>query len=528
MPLTVCVLAAGRGSRLASVTGAAHKALAPVAYRAVLSRILTSYPPDTRFVIALGYRESLLREYLTIAHPDLSPTLVSIENFDRPGSGPGRSLLECRPHLNGPFVFTTCDTLVDEPVPPPAQNWIGVAPHPQVENFCSVGVGEDGRVERIDYRRPVPDNQVFIGIGGVASTDIFWSALETNQELVYGEHQIANGLAGLLAPGLKAVPFTWHDTGEDPGLLAANLHWRGDFTNFDKAGEFIFFEGGSVVKFFADSEIVRKRFERNRLLGDACPEVSAVSEHFYRYPYLDGECLSQRVDDVVFAQFMEWCLTHLWRPRPLSPDEAIDFRARCREFYLDKTRGRLAQFLAKTGVVDQAVKINGYEVASAAALLEHIDWDVMSQGLPVGFHGDLHFDNTLVPADPSVGQFKLLDWRHEFCGLMEYGDWHYDLAKIHHELIISHDEIKAGSFTVDEQPGVVRITHLIRSEYVSCQKVLERFTAAHGIDYRRVLTLTYIIFLNMAPLHHAPFDRFLYYLGRLGLHQVLIARHGRA
>jgi len=167
-------------------------------------------------------------------------------------------------------------------------------------------------------------------------------------------------------------------------------------------------------------------------------------------------------------------------------------------------------------------------VASAAALLDHIDWDLLSDGTTAGFHGDLHFDNTLVPADPAQGPFKLLDWRHEFCGLIEYGDWHYDLAKIHHELIISHDQIKDGSFTVTERPGQVRITHLTRSEYVSCQKVLARFTAANGVDYQRVLLLTYIIFLNMAPLHHAPFDRFLYYLGRLGLHQVLIARHGRA
>jgi hypothetical protein len=520
---TVCVLAAGHGSRLEAVTGCAHKALAPVGYRAVLSRLIGQFPAGTRFVVAVGHRAEYIREYLSVVHPDIDVQFVDVPNYDGPASGPGLSLLACRPHLPGPFVLTACDTLVEEPVPPPVRNWIGVAPHPRVEDYCSVGVNGSGHITRINYRQRVAGNVAFIGIAGVADAAEFWRALDGNRSLIHGEHQLGNGLAGLIQHRLEAQPFTWHDTGDEMGLRAADRRWRGDFSNLDKANEFIYFENGSVVKFFSDAEIVRKRVARNRVLGTACPPITAASEHFYSYPFVEGDSLSERVDDGSFGRFLEWCDANVWRPRRLTAAERVDFESRCHAFYADKTQTRMAQFFEKTGVDDSRLRINSYDVEPAAALLNRIDWDALSQGVAVGFHGDLHFHNTIVPFDAGQGPFKLVDWRQEFCGLIEYGDWYYDLAKIHHELIISHEQIKAGQFNVEESDGSVRITHLTRSEYVSCQKVLARFAAARGLDYRRILVLTYLIFLNMAPLHHAPFDRFLYYLGRLGLHELLVA-----
>ena len=52
--------------------------------------------------------------------------------------------------------------------------------------------------------------------------------------------------------------------------------------------------------------------------------------------------------------------------------------------------------------------------------------------------------------------------------------------------------------------------------------MIRNFIAEQGLDYRKVLVLTHLIFLNMSPLHHYPFNLLLYYLGKLGLYQLLV------
>jgi hypothetical protein len=42
---------------------------------------------------------------------------------------------------------------------------------------------------------------------------------------------------------------------------------------------------------------------------------------------------------------------------------------------------------------------------------------------------------------------------------------------------------------------------------------LKKFIEDNGYEYRKVQTLVPIIFWNMSPLHTAPFDLFLWYLG---------------
>jgi hypothetical protein len=499
-----------------------NKALAPLAYQPVISRIIAKFPRDTHYVIAIGYLESLVRDFIGIAYPDLDVQFVRVDNYDQPGSGPGYSLLCCRSYLQQPFFLTTCDTLVEEVILEVNEDWVGVASHPDIEQYCSMQVDAEGWVRRIDYKQPIQGNLAFIGIAGIYHTDQFWQALSSDRQLIFGEHQIANGLMGLVPTGLRARRFTWFDTGDLAGLAAANQHYGSDFINFDKENEFLYFVEGSVIKFFADPEIVRRRVERNRVLGPTCPPVVASRTNFYRYPYIEGDSFAQRVDDKRFMHFLQWCRQNLWIPHQLTPAEMQEFRSLCRAFYRDKTLHRLKQFHKTTGVSDQPEVINGYAVPTVQELMELIDWDYLSQGIPVGFHGDLHFDNTVIPANPEDGDFRLLDWRQDFCGKIEYGDWYYDLGKIHHELIISHDQIKADAYEIDRRGEEVRFTYLTRSDYLSCQKVIRNFIAEQGLDYRKVLVLTHLIFLNMSPLHHYPFNLLLYYLGKLGLYQLLV------
>ena len=60
-------MTAGKGTRLGRMSNYINKSLAPVAYQPVISRIIAKFPRDTHYVIAVGYLESLVRDFVGIA-----------------------------------------------------------------------------------------------------------------------------------------------------------------------------------------------------------------------------------------------------------------------------------------------------------------------------------------------------------------------------------------------------------------------------------------------------------------------------
>ena len=66
--LRVLIPSAGLGSRLDLKTKHINKALISIGNKAAISRIIESFPVKTEFVIALGYKGSLLKKYLKIDH----------------------------------------------------------------------------------------------------------------------------------------------------------------------------------------------------------------------------------------------------------------------------------------------------------------------------------------------------------------------------------------------------------------------------------------------------------------------------
>ena len=72
-------------------------------------------------------------------------------------------------------------------------------------------------------------------------------------------------------------------------------------------------------------------------------------------------------------------------------------------------------------------------------LLNRVKWKDLYDGIPCRIHGDLQFDNILITNDK---KFKLIDYRDNFGGKIEYGDKYYDLAKLYGGMILNYSLIK--------------------------------------------------------------------------------------
>jgi len=450
----VCILAAGIGSRMGSVSESINKGILPVNNKAVLSYIIEKFPADVEIVIAVGHKKETVIDYLTLAYPDRQFTFVTVDKFTGPGSGPGYSLLACKEYLQSPFIFCTADTIILEDIPAPKDNWIGIAPVREPEQYCTVKI-ENNLVYRLDDKVKTDNKFAFIGLAGIHDSQHFFSALEQNQELRNNELQMVDGFKGLLERKLAPIGFTWFDTGSEVNYIETNKYFSGGEKKFDfsKGDEFLYFVNGRVIKFFADTAIAEKRYERaTHALSGLCPKMEGHQGNFYSYVMIPGETLYNALSPKMVLDFLAWAKTYLWKRIELTPEKQERFFGACRDFYYAKTKKRLEMFYEKTGMKEEPRYINGLEVPPLRELLEKVDWEHIAKGIPSNFHGDLQFDNILVPKEQNADtkqQFLLLDWRQDFGGLTDMGDLYYDLAKLYGGMMMSYSLIKDGMFSCD-------------------------------------------------------------------------------
>ena len=124
----VCILAAGKGKRMLQLSERFNKALLPLKFKASISHIIEKFPKTVEIIIAVGHEKEKVTEYLSCAHEDRKIKIIEVDNFSAKGSGPGYSLLSCRSELKCPFIFFSVDSIVEEKIPLPDKNWMGIAP----------------------------------------------------------------------------------------------------------------------------------------------------------------------------------------------------------------------------------------------------------------------------------------------------------------------------------------------------------------------------------------------------------------
>lgn len=511
----VCILAAGRGSRMGPLGAKLNKALFPVGKKAAISRIIEKFPTGSRFVVALGYRGDQVRDYLAVAHPDLPVRFVDVTPWEGAGSGPGRSLAACREALAKPFYYVSCDTLWDGDTHLAASNgesWLGVAAVPEDESpaYCNVKVDTDGRVSGIVDKQRAPNTLAYVGMAYIHDPARYFEALAKAPE-VAGEPQFAGGLPGLMSDRkLRTRTIEWTDLGDAAKYRKAAERYEA--YDFSKQDEAFYVVNGRVVKWFENAKSAAQRVTRAQAKPGVFPKILDHRGGFYAYAFAPGEVLYRNVTVGRFRQMLEWLDRELWTPVAVEPAR---FTSLCDDFYRKKTLSRLDLYAKRyPGSLETMSVINGIERPSLASMIERVPWAQLKAGTPVFFHGDLHFDNSLF--DTATSRFTLLDWRQDFAGATDVGDLYYDLGKMRGGIFLNYEYVKANLMRFEDSADGRRADFDVASTHAAeaYARTFDAFLAEKGLDVRKVRLITALIYLNMAPLHHAPFDKLLFALGR--------------
>jgi hypothetical protein len=146
-------------------------------------------------------------------------------------------------------------------------------------------------------------------------------------------------------------------------------------------------------------------------------------------------------------------------------------------------------------------------------MIKKIDKEWLCNTKPYQFHGDFILDNIIKTKEG----YCLLDWRQDFGGDLKSGDIYYDLAKLNHNLVLNHENIKNNHFTIENHNGKITCDVLINFRLLECQKTFQSFLIKNNFDIGKVEVLTSLIWLNMSALHEHPLDKFLFYFGKYNL-----------
>lgn len=517
MNRTVCILTAGMGTRMGVYGTYINKALVPIDKKAAISHIIEKFPKNTEFVIALGHFAEQVKDYLGIAHASAKILFADVENYSGPGSGPGLSLLSCRHLLNKPFYFVSCDTLWDGDVNLDYdENWVGVAKIEEefTARYCNFEIFDNRVISIADKVQVKGDHyKGFIGLCFIKDYETFWNGL-SSPTLISSEHQISSGIQALVDKGtVGTYGVQWIDVGTlENYKKAASRHEDYDFS---KTNEFLYIDNGLVIKFFADETIVEKRIAKTKLNLSVFPEINARKGQFYSYAFLEGQTLYERNNIDIFRKLLSWLDQTLWVSKKIASSEMSRI---CKSFYYDKTLQRLSMYHDKYEGSDIENIINGVRVPAVSQLIKQVPWESLYLGRASFIHGDLQFDNVI---HTSQDGFVLLDWRQDFGGQIEYGDLYYDLSKLYGGIILNYDYIKKSLIDYSEDGAAISFDFAQRfcsDEYLN---ILTQFIVQKGWDNQKVRILVPLIYLNMSPLHHYPFDKMLYALGRLLLAEEL-------
>jgi choline kinase len=123
----VLITTSGVGSRLGEITSENNKSLIRVGGKPVLSHIIESYPENCEFIVTLGYYGDYVKQFLQIAYPKLNFKFVWVDNFSGEKSSLAYSISKCKEHLNSPFIYHACDTIIYDysPVEPKTNYVLG-------------------------------------------------------------------------------------------------------------------------------------------------------------------------------------------------------------------------------------------------------------------------------------------------------------------------------------------------------------------------------------------------------------------
>lgn len=499
--LTVVILAAGYGRRMGPFSRMVNKGLIPYDNKPLISHIIDKFESDTKFVIACGHMGQQVKDYVSAVHNDKNILFVDIDAYDEAGTGPATTIRKCAEHIENGFLWLACDTLFEFDYKDKLDhNWIGVHPVDSTisQDYCWVRRDGDRIVDVVNKRPSKTAVDAFIGLMYCKDRTYVDNLSSVQAKEAYqGLEDNLNLRAHTVSQWLDFGTYEkWEELSRDLPEIS-----------FPKPNELFYRDNGKIIKFTTDSGLAERKADRAMLNINCMPSGIVRSGQFLVYEYVEGDIIYSQLTPHLFEKLLTWADGDLWKKKWFPNVEHI-----CKNFYYKKTQDRLNQFRVKYSDWSEPCQVNGIATRPMDWYLSQIDWDDLCGTADWRFiHGDFQFENVIY--DPKTDKFTCIDWRTDFGG-DSYGDVYYDLAKMLGGILLNYQDVKANKLIYTEHNDSVTLNNCGIKDSEQYVAQLAEWVMTSGLDWKKVFLLVPIIYLNMSPLHDAPFDKYLFALSQ--------------
>ncbi len=476
------------------------------------------YPKQTRFLVALGFQGEWVRQVAEVSAQlnDQEIDFVWTQSWKSSNQGLTQTLLDSQPKLESQFIFHAVDSIVNPDSINKIEQCQGTSilvAQPQFSGiYRTIKNGEWKKTEFDEH----DENLAYVGVGKIFSNTQFWKSLY--------EHSNANceggetiGINPENCEILRMEPEHWLDCGSIEGIRVARAKYYTSDVVLERNDEAIWMIQNRMIKFHTSVKFIEDRVSRAESLYPYVPRVKHNSANVYSYERVDGETLSKAPENS-FKGFLEFC-NKFWTLDTKNL-EIIECKKKYIQFYQIKSNARIQEFFNLFPNYN-VTEINNNNVTSLDALLSKINWDNLTDIHLGRVHGDLHPDNVIYSGHET--SFSLLDWRQDIAGeVSEAGDIYYDLAKINHGLIVDHEKISRNEFMVNISNNQAKIHMEMTDKKQKWKNEFDRYVKQMHFDVDKIELLTALIFLNIAALHHKPYNQFLFVLGHKMLNEQML------
>jgi len=520
--LRVFIPCAGLGTRANVSRETLPKPLISISGKPLIVRVIEQYPPDSEFVIALGYKKDIIKQFLDVYKKisNRKITYTYTNSWQETDMGLTNTFLDSKSELNCKFVFNACDTLI---LDQNTKYLIGSESNLVMQALVTSSGFYRSLLNGswiISNFTQHSVNPAYIGASTIVEFDKFWKLL-SEKSVGNPEDGEVLGLEPKFTNIVDIDKNSWFDCGSPAGIERARKHFKSSDVVLPKDNEATWNFEDTMLKIHTDAKFIANRVIRSAELQPYVPKITYSSENIYTYKRFDGQTLSKCAPPV-FDEFLKY-MERFWFDSDEPPSR--NYLEEYTSFYQLKTFARIKEFSEKYGELNLSF-INGRKVKSVENLLNELNWDELYEPRITRAHGDLHPDN--VAYSLKEKSFMLLDWRQDIANsVTKFGDLYYDLAKLNHGLIVDHEIVSENKFNVSIKNNHAEYSIDFSSKKIAWQKQLYNYIELNNYSLSKITALTGIVFLNIASMHHDPYCKLLFILGHEMLNDLDISEVAR-